>query len=239
MEGWIKLHRRFLLWEWYKDSNTKNLFLHLLIKANHKPNNYQGITVQRGQLVTGRKQLSYEIGLSEQSIRTSLNRLKSTNEITIKTTNKNSIITILNYDFYQSEKETNQQANQQLTSNQPATNQQSTTNKNDNNEENENNNKKRTFYAVDANLDEHAYKKFLYDCIKEKQASRDVLFMQNKIDLTLRNQLWEAFIQNAMVESSRIEDEKHAWNTFKRFVKENSKEFQVSKKLHADFKGFD
>ena len=52
-------------------------------------------------------------------------------EITIKSTNKYSIITILNYESYQDEEiTTNNQTNNQLTNNQQATNKQLTTNKN-------------------------------------------------------------------------------------------------------------
>lgn len=136
--GWIKLHRKFLEWEWYCDSNTMRLFIHLMIRANHKLKSWKGITIKPGQVITGRKKLSEELCLSEQSIRTSLNRLKSTNEITIESTNKYSLITLCNYDSYQSiNTETNQQNNQQL--NQQLTNKQPTTNhkqecKNDKNE---------------------------------------------------------------------------------------------------------
>ena len=92
MEGWIKLHRKLTEWEWYKDNNTKSLFIHLLLMANHKDGRFQGQEGKRGQLITGRKVLSVQTGLSEQQIRTGLNKLISTNEITIKTTNKNSLI---------------------------------------------------------------------------------------------------------------------------------------------------
>ena len=55
-------------------------------------------------------------------------RLKSTSEITIRSTNKYSIITICNYDYYQNFSiEDNQQTNQQIPNEQPATNQQLTT----------------------------------------------------------------------------------------------------------------
>jgi len=82
--------------------------------------------------VTGRKKLSAELGITQQTIRTCLNHLKSTNEITVEPTNKFSIITVCNYNSYQSENgRVNQQkleaTNQQLTNNQPTTNQQLTT----------------------------------------------------------------------------------------------------------------
>jgi len=154
MQGFIKLHRKIIEWGWYKKPKTAHLFNHLMIMANHKKNEYQGITVERGQLITGRCKLAFETGLTEQEVRSRLNRLKSTNEITIESTNKNSLITVCNYDYYNNafseiNQQINQQANQQLTSNQPATNQQLTTNKNVKNDNNEKNVKKRTTTRVD------------------------------------------------------------------------------------------
>jgi hypothetical protein len=141
-KGWIKLHRKLVEWQWYKKTNMTHLFIHLVLSANHEDNKWQGIEIKRGQLITGRKSLSEETGISEQSIRTCLHLLKSTNEITIKSTNKYSIITICNYDSYQFKdnainQQFNHDLNQQPTSNQPATNQQPTTNKNDKNNKNE------------------------------------------------------------------------------------------------------
>lgn len=134
MKGWIKAYRTLLEWEWHTDPNMVSLWMHLLMLANYEDKRWRGITIKRGQLVTGRKALSEITGISEQSIRTCLERLKSTNEITIKTTNKYSIITICEFDNYQDTEElnnqpTNQLANQQLTNNQPTTNQQLTTTK--------------------------------------------------------------------------------------------------------------
>ena len=108
-----------------------HLFIYLLINANHEDGNWRGISIKRGQIITGRNSLSENTGISSQTIRTCLSRLKSTNEITIKSTNKYSIITITKYDDYQGLiLNSNQQTNQPTPNNQPATNQQLTTNKN-------------------------------------------------------------------------------------------------------------
>lgn len=115
-EVWIKLHKKFLDWKWYKNKNTKILFIHCLLKANWKDGFYEGVEVKRGSFITGRKQLSKEVGLTEQEIRTAINHLKSTDEITIKTTNAFSIISINNYDKYQA---INQPFNQRATNEQP------------------------------------------------------------------------------------------------------------------------
>jgi len=139
MNGWIKLHRKMVDWEWYNDSKTLHLFIHLLINANHSDQKWQGKMIKRGQLITGRDKIKSLTGISEQSIRTCLQRLKDTKELTIKATNKYSLITLLNYDLYQGIENINQQDNQQLTINQPSTNQQLTTNKKEKKEKNDKN----------------------------------------------------------------------------------------------------
>lgn len=134
MSGWIKLHRDLLEWEWYNDANTCRLFIHLLLKANHQDKHWQGLVIKRGQLVTSRGNLSNDAGLSEMQIRVSLNKLKVTREITIQTTSRFTIITICNYDTYQSSDDDdnqpdNQPDNQRVTSEYPADNQRVTTTK--------------------------------------------------------------------------------------------------------------
>ena len=113
-DGYILLHRKITNWQWYSNKNDRLLFIHCLINANWKEGCYKGLIIPRGSFATGRKKLAKEIGLSEQQIRTSLEHLKSTNDITIKSYNKFSIITINNYDTYQTN---NQQNNQQITNN--------------------------------------------------------------------------------------------------------------------------
>ena len=134
MEGFIKLHRGLLKWEWYKDQNTKDVFLHLLLNANWEDSRYRGFEVPKGSLIIGRKKIAEELGISEQSVRTALEHLKSTNEITIKSTNKFSIATIVNWEKYQcwNEESTNKSTSES-TNEQPTTNQQLTTYKEYNN----------------------------------------------------------------------------------------------------------
>lgn len=120
--GWICLYRKFTDWEWYTDANTMRVFLHLLLKANHKEGHWQGQVIQRGQLITGRKSIADELKISERNVRTALDKLKSTNEITIKSTNKFSLVTIIKYDTYQdiqkeNDQQTDQRNNQQTTNN--------------------------------------------------------------------------------------------------------------------------
>lgn len=105
MSGWVKTYRKLSEWEWYKDSHMVHLFTHLIIKANHEDRTWRGMIIKRGQLVTSRRILSTQTGISERTIRTCLERLQSTHEIAIKSTQRNSIITICNYDIYQEKEE--------------------------------------------------------------------------------------------------------------------------------------
>ena len=83
-----------------------------------------GETIPRGSFVTSLDSLAKELGLSVQEIRTALKHLISTGELTSKSTNKYSIITVVNYEMYQ---QVNKQPNSPLTGNQQATNKQLTT----------------------------------------------------------------------------------------------------------------
>ncbi len=100
-ESWIKLHRKFLEWEWYGKSEMVHLFLHLLLKANSEDKRWQGMVIKRGQLVTSYDSLHTQTGLSVRTIRTCISRLIETGEVERESTNKFSIITICNYESYQ------------------------------------------------------------------------------------------------------------------------------------------
>ena len=110
MSGWICLHRKLLKWEWYDDINTSRLFLHCLLRANHAPGKWHGIDIPAGSFISGRKVLSKETKLSERNIRTCLAHLISTNDLTVKATNRYSLITVVNWASYQ-DKELNRPAN--------------------------------------------------------------------------------------------------------------------------------
>jgi len=131
MTGWIKIHRKFLDWEWFNKSEAVHLFMYLVLKANHKDGQWQGIDIKKGQFVTSFGKISSDTGISLQTIRTLLKKFEKTNEINIQTTNKFTILTICKYECYQQE---NEPTNTQLTNEQQTTNKQLTTNKNDKNE---------------------------------------------------------------------------------------------------------
>lgn len=114
--GFVAIPRGLTDWEWYSEPNTARLFIHLLLTSNWQEKQWQGITIHPGELVTSRAKLAKQLRMSEQSVRTALMHLQSTNCITSKAGPRYSVITINNYaEIIGSTK--------QSTSNQPAPNQ--------------------------------------------------------------------------------------------------------------------
>jgi 23S rRNA A1618 N6-methylase RlmF len=134
MEGWIKIHRKFLDWQWFKKPEAVQLFIYMLLKANHKDGNWQGHEIKKGQFITSAQTISNDTKLSLQVVRTLLKKFELTNEIIVKSTNKFTMLTICKYECYQDESNA---TNKQLTNKQQTTNKQLTTNKNEKKEKNE------------------------------------------------------------------------------------------------------
>ena len=101
LNGYIKLYRKLIKWGWYQDSVVKDLFLHFLLTASFKDFEWMGRHLKAGQLITGRKRLAEELNFTERQIRTAMEKLKSTGEVTYETTNKFTIVTVVNWEDYQ------------------------------------------------------------------------------------------------------------------------------------------
>ena len=127
-DGWIKMYRVFLEWEWYSETNMVRLFLHLLLKANFEDKRWRGIVIKRGQLVTSISNLHTETRLSERAVRTCLDRLVKTGEIDKQTTSQFTIITICKYEEYQQVEEGKRQTNDRQATNERQTSDKRTTN---------------------------------------------------------------------------------------------------------------
>lgn len=133
--GWVKIYRKIQSKGYYKRSEYVHLWLHLLLKANHRKVEFMWngklIIIKEGQLITGRKSLSLETGIPESTIERILKLLENEQQIEQEKTTKFRIITIINWKEYQGE----QQADNKWTTN----GQQADTNKNDNNNKNDKN----------------------------------------------------------------------------------------------------
>lgn len=131
--GYVKLHRKMFEWEWWDDINTFRLFVTILLLANWKPKRWRGRVIPRGSCWTSIPELAKKSGLTYQQTRTALDKLISTGEITDKVTSRGRLITVANYDVYQSDAEnvtdkiTDKNADNQQTSNRQVNRQVTTT----------------------------------------------------------------------------------------------------------------
>lgn len=101
MVGYVKLYRQMTRWEWYTDVNTKSLFLHCLLMANYKDNEWRGIEIESGSFITSFRKLATETGLTLSQVRTSLHKLKMTQDIAQESHTSYITIKVLNYAKYQ------------------------------------------------------------------------------------------------------------------------------------------
>lgn len=101
----VKIYRRMLNWDWYTDIPVKVLYLHCILRANWKPDEWRGIAIERGQFVTSLQSLALETGLTLQQIRTALSKLIDNRLITDFVIGKKRVITVLNYDSFQGEQQ--------------------------------------------------------------------------------------------------------------------------------------
>lgn len=127
MAGWIKLHRQVLDNGWLKKHKIFIFWTYCLLKAVHKETKViissEEIELKPGQFIFGRKKAAKDLNLSEQEIRTCIKFLKRAGNITVKSTNHYSLISVVKWNFYQNEHlDYNQQNNQHLTSSQPSLN---------------------------------------------------------------------------------------------------------------------
>ncbi|MBD3499043.1 DnaD domain-containing protein [Staphylococcus aureus] len=162
MTGWISIDRSIQNHWLFKEKRTFSKFeawIYLLMEANHSkakvPIGNQIVTVERGQRLTSILTLSDLFNWSRFKVKTFLDLLESDGMLEVKTTSKYTLITIVNYDFYQSEQGRNQhqkrhQTNIKTTSVKHQPNIKTTSNKQTimiikmNNEKNVNNEKKKT-----------------------------------------------------------------------------------------------
>lgn len=118
-QGWVHDYRSLMDWGWYKTPLTAHLFMHCVRKANRCDSYFQGTLVKRGSFITSYERLAFETGLTVNQVRTSLDKhLLVTGELKKKTSNKFTVITVVNYDIYQDKQSIihSRQNNKQTTS---------------------------------------------------------------------------------------------------------------------------
>jgi hypothetical protein len=127
-DGYIRVHRSLLDWEWYGDEAVTVLFLHLLLTVNWKVGKFRGQDVPPGTVVTSLDKLAGNFGWSRGKLRRTLLKLKQTGEATTHTTNHWTSVTLVNWAKYQNgDQPSDQPSDQQPANNRPTTGRQPAT----------------------------------------------------------------------------------------------------------------
>ena len=120
MNGYIKIDRGIMDWEWWDDLPTFKLWMTILLLANWQDKKWHGKDIPRGSFWTSIKSLSEASGLTPREVRTGLKHLESTSEVTSKVTNQGRLITVVKYGDFQdkpkeSDKRSDKRADKQVT----------------------------------------------------------------------------------------------------------------------------
>ena len=131
-EGWVKLYRKLMENPVVtKDADHLAIWIYLLLNATHDtyPALFRGekILLQPGQLLTGCISIANRLNVNESKVRRVLKSFENDGQIDRQISNKNSLISILNWDFYQ---DSDEQNDEQVTDNRRTSDGQVTTNKN-------------------------------------------------------------------------------------------------------------
>ena len=130
--GYVKIYRKLLDNPIIcKDSDYFSVWIYLLLNATHTEYDTifknERITLKSGQLITGRRVIAEKLNIDENKVQRILKMFEKQHQIEQQTRTKNRVISILNWNEYQGER---QQHEQQVN-----------TNKNDKNIKNEKNEK--------------------------------------------------------------------------------------------------
>lgn len=99
--GYVKLFRKFKKWGWYQDMAVKSVFIHCLLSASYVDFEWMGKKYKSGQFITSLNHMSKDLNISVQMLRTALKKLQSTNEISVISTNKFTLIKVIKWENYQ------------------------------------------------------------------------------------------------------------------------------------------
>ncbi len=102
--GWFPVHRKIFASDVWQHPTARIVWIYILGTVTHQEvtlsERYQAVTLQPAQMVTSQDAIAAKCRLSRKSVRSALNYLKATNRVAIKSANRFSIITVLNWPAY-------------------------------------------------------------------------------------------------------------------------------------------
>ena len=235
MAGWIKLHRKLKNSLVFDNPDLLKVWIWCLLKATHDDYiqmiGLQEVELEKGQFIFGRKVAANELKMSESKTYRLIKKLETMQNLNIKANNKYSIITIANWELYQSDSNNSEQQFEQQMNNKRTTNeQQMNTNKNIKN------NKNISIYSIFDSYSDNA---------DLRQALRDYSIMRNKIKAPLTDRavtlLLNKLNELASTDESKIKLLENAtlgnWKSVYPLKEEKQQQKQKPNKFHNFIQG--
>lgn len=111
-KGWIRIHRRLQdcqIWVDNEPFDRRSAWIDLLMSANHEDKNiifdYKSVTIKRGQYLTSVRKLGERWSWSKNRVLKYLRLLEALKMITKESDGRRTVITIENYDKFQSQQD--------------------------------------------------------------------------------------------------------------------------------------
>jgi hypothetical protein len=109
VDGYVKLYRKLLDNPVFTNPNLLKTLIWCLLKATYKPRGVliglRTVSLQPGQFIFGRHKAAEELRMKPSTLNDYMQALKVLQIIDIKSNNKYSVITLVNWELYQSEDE--------------------------------------------------------------------------------------------------------------------------------------
>jgi len=198
-QGWIKLHRKLLNSSIFSSEKGLKVWIWCLLKANHKAemvfNGRQKIEIKTGQFITGKNVASKELDMAVGTIWFWFDQLEKDKYIERKSTNKYSIVTVLNYDKYQ-------ETERRLNADRTQIEQQIEPNNNDKNEKNDNNRERDSLksltYLINIEEDDLRDMCSFFNCTTQQIKVKGEQLYNYCLSKGKRYKNYKAFLRNAL-----------------------------------------
>jgi len=126
-KGWFRLYRKIIDSKIFKNEKLLKVWIWCLCQAKYEDawvsvSTYRRqieVFLERGQFLFGRKIAAKELDMPESTVRNKIEKLRSMGKLTVQRNAHYSIISIVNYDIYQNDKE--KEDNQKTGKDQPKT----------------------------------------------------------------------------------------------------------------------
>ena len=105
MSGWYKQWRDIFDRKWAKDPKMVAVYVYLHSRAYVHKGSWRGQTIERGSCPTSRSDIMEGTGLTEQEVKSRMQKLAEYGEIIVKSSNHGTIVTVCDYDIYEVEED--------------------------------------------------------------------------------------------------------------------------------------